>query len=85
MELRRPGKSRLLVLIDEKTEQQTSSGLFIAPAHTITKFGKILAVGDCSTPFNVGDTVCMGNGSGMEIGDGELILHENEIFYTKPS
>lgn len=80
-ETRKPGKGRLLIKL-EHIEPQTSSGLFIAPAYSNIKYGTILAVGECSFPIEVDSMVCMMTGSGIEIGDGELILHEGEILYT---
>lgn len=85
MENRRPGKARLLVSLIENNEPQLAEGMaiFLAPEYMTTKKAIILAIGDCSASFNVGDRCTIMGGSGVDIGGKERILHESEILFTE--
>lgn len=82
----RPTGDRVLVLREEISDK--SSGGIILPHDqndSPVRYGKVLGVGpgkEFDVPFVVNDRVMFGKYAGIDLGNDEVLLGENEILAT---
>lgn len=79
---------RLLVLLEPVGERKTDSGIILPDTHSeLSRFGKVLAVGDKVTRFKKDDTVMIGYGVGVVVSHPDIeskaetlrMMNESEI------
>lgn len=83
-ETRVPAKGRVLAIKIEDVKK-TAGGIILTDTDdSPLRKTKILAVGDCNNKFTVGHAAYIQRHNGIDIGNDELMLVENEILFTEP-